>query len=256
MTLLKRLGNKTDLSKKIIPYFPPHDIYIEPFFGAGGMFFNKPKAQYNILNDFDSDVSNLFTVILNQEKDFKKIIQEMPFHSGLLDYWKVNKETDPVKKAIRFLFLSTYSFMGTGNSLRMDASQNTNKIIMEEICVTQKFLKHSTFTNWDFRKFIPSIHLSSMGGINRCFIYADPPYVNQGGNYSEVFVEKDSIDLFNCLEVRGCKWAMSEFDNPFILKQAKNRKLNIIEIGERKNIKNRRTEILITNYKNNLKPMF
>ena len=41
---------------------------------------------------------------------------------------------------------------------------------------------------------------------------------------------------------------MSEFDNEFILNQAKERGLNVIIIGEGKNLKNRRTEILITNY--------
>ena len=34
-------------------------IYIEPFFGAGGMFFNKRKAKYNVLNDLDSEIFNL-----------------------------------------------------------------------------------------------------------------------------------------------------------------------------------------------------
>lgn len=51
--ILRRLGNKQAIAHKIIPYFPPHKIYIEPFFGAGGMFFNKPKAKYNIVNDLD-----------------------------------------------------------------------------------------------------------------------------------------------------------------------------------------------------------
>ena len=41
---------------------------------------------------------------------------------------------------------------------------------------------------------------------------------------------------------------MSEFDNDFVLNQAKERGLNAVYIGERKNIGNRRTEILITNY--------
>jgi DNA adenine methylase len=48
-------------------------------------------------------------------------------------------------------------------------------------------------------------------------------------------------------------FAMSEFDNDFILNQAKERGLNVITIGERNNIKNRRTEILITNYELTLK---
>ena len=46
MSILRRLGNKKKLMDKLLPLFPPHKIYIEPFFGAGGVFFNKPKAKY------------------------------------------------------------------------------------------------------------------------------------------------------------------------------------------------------------------
>ena len=43
---------------------------------------------------------------------------------------------------------------------------------------------------------------------------------------------------------------MSEFEHPFIIEQAKQTKgSNIIKIGERNNLKNRKVEILITNYK-------
>jgi len=49
--ILRRLGNKSKIAHEIQKYFPAHEIYIEPFFGAGGMFFNKPKAKYNIIND-------------------------------------------------------------------------------------------------------------------------------------------------------------------------------------------------------------
>ena len=71
-------------------------------------------------------------------------------------------------------------------------------------------------------------------------------------NYSNSFTENDSNDLFDLLTQSGCKWAMSEFDNDYILKQAEERGLNVIIIGERGNLKNFRTEIPVTNYK---KPM-
>jgi len=41
---------------------------------------------------------------------------------------------------------------------------------------------------------------------------------------------------------------MSEFNNDFIIEQANDRGLNVIEIGERKSLKNRSVEILVTNY--------
>ena len=108
MSILRRLGNKKKLAKKIQAYFPKHKIYIEPFFGAGGMFFNKPKAHRNIVNDLDSDVFNLFQVVMNQKEELEKGYYMMPRHSDLLEYWKKNQETDPIKKALRFLFLSNF----------------------------------------------------------------------------------------------------------------------------------------------------
>jgi DNA adenine methylase len=82
------------------------------------------------------------------------------------------------------------------------------------------------------------------------FIYADPPYLNTVDTYSDslTWTEKDCTDLLDCLTETKCKFAMSEFDNEFVLSEAKKRNLNIIVIGERHNLKNKRTEILITNY--------
>jgi DNA adenine methylase len=102
--ILRRLGNKKKIATKIQAHFPPHKIYIEPFFGAGGMFFNKPKAKYNIVNDLDSDVFNLFQVVMNQRDELEKAFKMMPIHSDLLDYWKKHTETEPIKKALRFYF--------------------------------------------------------------------------------------------------------------------------------------------------------
>lgn len=32
--ILRRIGNKSRIAHKILPYFPKHTCYIEPFFGA------------------------------------------------------------------------------------------------------------------------------------------------------------------------------------------------------------------------------
>ena len=115
--ILRRLGNKKKLAEHIQTYFPPHKIYIEPFFGAGGMFFYKPKAKYNIVNDLDSDVFNLFQVVINQKEEFEKAFYDMPIHSDLLEYWKENEETEPIRKALRFLLRSNFTYSGTGTAL-------------------------------------------------------------------------------------------------------------------------------------------
>jgi len=247
--ILRRLGNKQAIAQDIIKYFPEHKIYVEPFFGAGGMFFNKRKAKHNIVNDIDSDVFNLFQVVMNQKEELEKAFYLMPVHSDLLDYWKTNKETEPIKKAIRFLFLSNITHLGLGEAMKCSVG-NDKKIILSEIEKTFKLLFEVKFINEDYRRFIDK-YISFRGESEKesAFIYCDPPYLGTNDNYSNSFTEQDSIDLFDCLQATGCKFAMSEFDNEFILNQAKERGLNVIIIGERKNLKNRRTEILITNYK-------
>lgn len=138
--------------------------------------------------------------------------------------------------------------------MRLDGTGKDKQILINNIFITYKMIQDVKFTNFDFRKFIKALSLS-VEELQKTFIYADPPYLETGSNYQN-FNEKDSIDLFDCLQEKGCKWAMSEFDNPFIIKQAKKRNLNVIEIGERVNLRNRKTEILITNYEIENKPLF
>lgn len=245
--ILRRIGNKNAIANKIIPYFPAHKIYIEPFFGAGGIFFNKPKVKYNIVNDLDSDVFNLFMVIINQKEELEKAFYHMPIHTDLLKYWKKNQETDPIKKALRFLFLSNFTFMCKGNTMTT-GTVNPKSIFFDRINNCFDYIFDTQFLNCDFKRFFIEARINN---IEQTFIYCDPPYLNTDDNYSNSFKENDSVDLFNILQKTGCKYAMSEFDNPFIIQQAKERNLNINIIGERRNLENRKTEILITNYKNN-----
>jgi len=253
--ILRRLGNKKKIAQEIQKYFPPHKIYIEPFFGAGGMFFNKPKAKYNIVNDLDSDVFNLFQVVMNQKEELEKSFYMMPIHSDLLDYWKKNEETEPIKKALRFLLISNFSYMGTGKVLGF-GDGNTKDVLYKKIDQTNDLLKNVWFDNSDCNKFLKSSTFGRVGKSEDILIYCDPPYIGTAEDLYNNFTEEQSEQLFNTLEETGCKFAMSEFDHPFILSQAKKRGLNVIIIGERQNLKNRRTEILVTNYKNNQQTLF
>lgn len=251
--ILRRLGNKSKIADKIIGFFPSHKLYIEPFFGAGGVFFNKPLAQYNIVNDIDSDVFNLFQVVKNRKQELQSEFTKTPIHSDLLEYWKNNKENDPIFRAIRFLHLSNLTLMGKGYTLKLTAYNNAKELIDNHIDLTFEKLKNVQFVNYDFRKFIRSISFGAERPMEKenAFFYCDPPYLNTTDNYSHSFKNQDFIDLLNSLDQTGCKYAISEFDNDFVLEEVKHRKLNYAIIGDRQNLKNRRTEILITNYKSN-----
>jgi len=252
--ILRRLGNKKRIAKDIIKHFPPHRIYIEPFFGAGGMFFSKPKSKYNIVNDLDSDVFNLFQVVMNQKEELEKAFYMMPIHSDLLEYWKKHEEVEPVRKALRFLMLSNFTYLGKGDTMRYGASSGSQHLkysFNQELSSVFNLLFDVQFNNKDFKVLLNSISLDdrgSKGETNKTFIYCDPPYLSTGDNYSDSFTEQQTADLFQTLTETGCKFAISEFDNPVILDLAKQHNLEVITIGERNNLKNRRTEILVVNY--------
>jgi DNA adenine methylase len=247
--ILRRLGNKQKLAKEIQQYFPPHKIYIEPFFGAGGMFFNKPKAKYNIVNDLDSDVFNLFQVVMNQKEELVNAFLLMPISEELFNYWKKNREDEPIKKALRFILLSNYGYMGKPDTLHMSINNNSQEIL-NKIEQTSKMMFDVIISKKDFRKFFNSItYRTEEIEKNKTLIYNDPNYLEVENNYEKKdWKESDVVDLFDCLQKTKCKFAYSEFNHPFILEQAKERNLNVITIGERQNLKNRRIEILVTNY--------
>ena len=245
--VLNRLGNKARISKEIIKHFPPHKTYIELFFGAGGLFFNKPLADYNFLNDIDDDVFNLWIVLQQDKEELIKQFSLMPISETLLKHWAINKETDPIKKAIRFLMLSNFGYMGKPETLCYGQSYgNQKKSTLSSIEGTVLFLKNCQFMCQDFRKVFPKIQFRK--NKKDAFIYADPPYLNTTNNYKNSFSEADVIDLFRILVNSEIRFAYSEFDNPFILERAKKYNLNIIEIGTRQAMKAKKKEVLITNY--------
>ncbi len=249
--ILRRIGNKAKLKDKIIPYFPAHKVYYELFFGTGSIYFSKPKSEYSILNDLDNDVYNLFMVVKDNAEALEQLLSITPISEDLFYYWKKNKETTPINKALRFLYLSSFSYLGKSDTFILLHSNSTHKDKLQKlikVCASQ--FEFAMLRNKDFRLFFDGISVTDkhIGKENR-FIYADPPYLNTTNNYNTPkWTEKDSIDLFNTLENTGIKYAMSEFDNEFIITQAKNRNLNIIEIGERRSLQSTKKEILITNY--------
>lgn len=246
--VLTRLGNKRRIAKKIIPHFPQHDIYAEPFFGGGGIFFNKPKAASNYINDLDEDVYNLFQVIQTSPKKLADYVADTPYTKRQLEYWKQNQERGKIARAGRFLFLSNYTFLGKGGTLRYERN-NATALILKRIPEVKEMMEGVKLTNLDFRSFFKRFNFNKRPrGGKSVFIYCDPPYLNTANNYTKGFSEEDVIDLLEILQKTKSKFDYSEFNQPFIRKQARARGLKIKKIGERINLKNKRTEILIMNY--------
>lgn len=244
--ILNRAGNKEEIAHLIIKEFPQHSCYIELFFGAGGLFFNKPKSPWNILNDKDKNVINLWQCVQDNPDLLIEKYLTLPVseHFMTKDYKNYECEDKYVQAAI-FLMRSNCGLYGKGYTLAI--SKNTNREMMPKLMETLKRLtKDCIFLCKDYEDAIRTFEKSVP---ENAFIYADPPYVGTNGAYIESF-NKDRLEgLVTHLLGTELKFAISEFDSDEVLNIAKDYDLNVIQIVTRQSIKKRSNEILLTNYK-------
>lgn len=62
-------GGKQRIAEQIVDLFPPHGHYIEPFAGGLSVFFAKPPAKLETINDMDGDIVNFWRVLRERPED-------------------------------------------------------------------------------------------------------------------------------------------------------------------------------------------
>lgn len=251
--IVYRKGCKKLIAKEIIKYFPTHNFYVEMFFGVGGLFFEKQKimpCNYNILNDLDSDVYNLYRICQSRvllKKLYTKI-KLTPISEKLFRYFMRKPFKNKINKALRFIYLYNYSYLGKADCFHI-GKYNIKKSILKDLKTIFNKIKDCCFTNSDYKDLLNKIAIRSQNDKNNMFIYCDPPYINTSSYDVYDFTLEDFENLVKILIEFNVKFAISEFDNNDIIEVCKKYNLNIINIGSRINLKNIRNEILITNYK-------
>ncbi len=100
--VLRWHGGKWRLAPAILPYFPAHRIYVEPFGGAGSMLLRKPRCYAEVYNDLDDEVVNLFRVLRDEGGAARLVgmLRLTPFARA--EFMEANGATDdPVERARR-----------------------------------------------------------------------------------------------------------------------------------------------------------
>ena len=248
--MLRRIGCKKKLRKQIIDLFAwPISTYIEFFMGTGAIAFEMvDRVDFIFANDNDAEVFNLFMVAKDRREDLLDALALMPVHEALFKYWKQAQEPDPIWRAVRFLMLSNMSYLGKGSTLNI-RSEHGRELLRKEIEKLQGAFDKIMLLCCDFRAVLSKIGWRHPEREQpQAFIYADPPYLGTENNYQNGFTEQDTADLFRVLVDSGMRFALSEFSHPVVIELATAHKLCVTVLGERQTLKNRQTEILITNY--------
>lgn len=118
------LGNKARFLELILNKFPRHSTYVEPFGGTGVVLLNKERTKYEVYNDLDSKVVNLYKVLRNKalKDDLLYALDFTPFSYEEVKNSKIECE-DLVENARRYLVNCFLSMHGTGRGFQNDSSK-------------------------------------------------------------------------------------------------------------------------------------
>ena len=108
------IGGKRRLAKTILPLFPEHTCYAEPFCGAAALYFMKDQSEVEVLNDINGELINLYRVIKHHLDEFVKQFRWSLTSREMYKWLQITPEetlTD-IQRAARFYYLQKLAFGG------------------------------------------------------------------------------------------------------------------------------------------------
>ncbi|MFC3338150.1 DNA adenine methylase [Paracandidimonas soli] len=182
------IGGKRRLAKTLLPLFPEHDCYVEPFAGGAAMFFLRPSpAKVEVLNDMNSDLVNLYRVVQHHLEELVRQFKWALISREMFKWLKItplDTLTD-IQRAARFFYMQHMAFgakvadqsFGTATT----SKPGLNLLRIEEalsaahLRLAQVFIEH-----------LPWQEVVKRYDRAHTFFFMDPPYWQTAG-YGESF---------------------------------------------------------------------
>jgi DNA adenine methylase len=112
--MIRYVGAKSRLAAQIIPLFPAHRTYVEPFAGMARVLFAKPPSRTEVLNDLNEDIVNYLRVCQLHHSELRRCLRFSVSSRRLFDlYRRQNPATlTDIQRAMRFFYMQSTSFAG------------------------------------------------------------------------------------------------------------------------------------------------
>ena len=220
---IRRYGGKGLMGEKIVSHFPEAATYLEPFFGAGSVFYAIPPGKYphEVVNDLDSSLTTFFRVLRTRTEELALQLSRTP-HS--LDEFAACLEHSPdeLEEARRVWVRSRQGFSGVSSS-RGKWGRNVagtggwpphkTETKLSQLDSYAERLRGVVIDNTDAVEFL------DRWARGDCFVYADPPYPHETRGTTKDYSHEMNPDQHRLLAeslnravARGCKVAVSSYD--------------------------------------------
>jgi DNA adenine methylase len=193
-------GGKFYARKLILEHLTDHEVYCEPFAGGASVFFAKPKARKNHLNDLDEEVIRVYKFIRDEPEALIKFLDGLPATKELHSYFKNDFEpSSELEKAGRWYYLNRVSYSGIMNMQNCywgygDKFSMRPENWPKNIRRASEKLQDVNLTSLDFEEVVEATP-------DGTYMFIDPPYFNadQDKFYTCVFTKNDHYRLLNVL---------------------------------------------------------
>lgn len=108
------LGGKRRLSDTLLSRFPAHTCYVEVFAGGAALFFLRPPAQVEVINDINAELVNLYRVVSRHLEEFVRQFKYALSSRKVFEWMQMTRPetlTD-IERAARFFYLQQTAFGG------------------------------------------------------------------------------------------------------------------------------------------------
>lgn len=269
---VKWAGGKRQIMPEIKKYVPEnYDTFYEPFVGGGAVFFELAPRKA-VINDYNSELMNVFECIKDEVK-FDKMCTELNHHEANHSeeyYYQVrNIDRDPkkynkladYKKAARTIYLNKACFNGLYRvnsknefNVPFGKKEKVNTYEGQNLGVVHCILNFNDIKllSTDFEEAVKDAKKGD-------FVYLDPPYdsdTSTFNDYTENGFNKDEQRrlalLFKELSDRGCYVMLSNHNTILVNELYKDYNIHVIEAKRNINANGKKRgkveEVIITNY--------
>ena len=246
---IPRMGGKSRLRKKIIERIPEHTCYVEPFFGAGWVFFGKEPSKVEVINDIDKELINMFRMIKYHAPEIERMLEYEFSGRDMFEEYKhctVEYLTE-IQRSVRFLYLISQSFASKGGTYGYGTTSRPAPQIYYNGVLTEvkDRLRNTYVENLNFSDIITRYDRE------HAFFFCDPPYFETAG-YGSEFGEQEQLLLRDTLAAIKGKFLVTINDHPQVREWYKD--FNIEEtkvsysIAKEQKARKEYGELIITNY--------
>ena len=205
------LGGKSRLADRIIDVMPDHQTYCEVFAGAAWVLFKKPESKVEIINDINSDLTNLYRCVKHHLGELVMQFRWMLVARDEFDrFLATPAETlTDIQRAARFFYLAKSAFGARivrptfGIAATAPSRLNLTRI-EEDLSEAHLRLSRVYIENRPFDQVIQRFDKAGT------LFYLDPPYWDCEKDYGEnVFSREDFGRLAGILDRLKGKFILS-----------------------------------------------